>query len=161
MATRLIHHAYRAAQYVRLLYWRVVRPDVYGAKVVVIGLDQTVLLIRHSYARSDMYMLPGGGVRRGEDVMAAAAREVWEETGIVVDALSLHGRFLDMAKGARNHISVFAAHASGGVPCADGREIIEAAWFSLDALPTNISSASLKRILEIRDGRLPDSDVWP
>lgn len=148
---RSIHIAYRIAQHLRMLWWRVTRPHVYGAKMVVLGPDRTVLLIRHSYVRSDQWMLPGGGVRRGEDAAVAAAREVLEETGIETAAIRLHGEFLDAARGARNHISLFVGEG-GGEPRCDGREIVAAEWHSLDALPDTIASGSLRRILEVRDG---------
>lgn len=158
-AMSLLHIAYRAAQTLRLLYWRVFRPNVHGAKTVVIDDQRRVLLIRHSYSKQHLFMLPGGGVGRGEDPILAAAREVREETGILATDLRLHGQFLDTAKGARNHISIYAASSAGGEPRVDGREILEAAWFALDDLPPNVSSASRARIIEVRDG-LPPADRW-
>ena len=159
MSVRIIHIAYRIAQRLRMLWWRVVRPHVYGAKVVVLGPDSTVLLIRHSYVSSDQWMLPGGGVRRREDAAVAAAREVLEETGIALTAIRLHGEFLDTARGARNHISLFVGEGAGE-PCCDGREIVATAWHRLDALPDSIAPASLRRILEVRDGKTPSSPDW-
>lgn len=158
---RIVWLAYRCAQALRLAWWRLARPSVYGAKVVVLSPDHHVLLIRHSYARRDQFMLPGGGVRRGEDPAAAAVREVAEETGIAISGLRLHGRFLDTAKGARNHISIYVADADRGEPQVDGREIVEACWLPINALPANISSASRKRIEEVRDGHAPPSSDWP
>ncbi len=157
---RPIHIAYRTAQALRMLWWRIARPHVHGAKVVVLGPDRTVLLIRHSYASSALWMLPGGGVRRGEDASVAAAREVWEETAIKVAALRLHGEFIETSRGARNHISIFVGDGSGE-PCCDGREIIAAAWHPLDALPASMASGSLKRIIEVRDGLPPPVTDWP
>ncbi len=142
-----------------MLWWRVARPHVYGAKVVVLGPDRHVLLIRHSYVQSETWMLPGGGVRRGEDAVAAATREVREETGIMVSALRLHGRFLETSRGARNHISIFIGHGDGEPRC-DGREIVAAAWHQLDALPA-VASGSLRRIIEVRDGQPPAEPEWP
>lgn len=159
MSVRPIHIAYRIAQRLRMLWWRVARPDVYGAKVVVLGSYRTVLLIRHSYVSSERWMLPGGGVRRSEDAAAAAAREVLEETGVVLAAVRLHGEFLDTARGARNHISLFVGEGTGEPRC-DGREIVAAEWHPLDAMPDSIAAASLRRILEVRDGKLPSSPDW-
>ncbi len=156
---RPIHIAYRAAQALRMLWWRIARPHVHGAKVVVLGPDCTVLLIRHSYASSNLWMLPGGGVQRGEDAEVAAAREVREETGIALTGIRLHGEFLERARGARNHISVFVGEAAGEPSC-DGREILAAAWHPLDTLPANIAAASHRRIVEARNGRMSSSPDW-
>ncbi len=152
---------YRVAQQLRLLWWRVARPDVYGAKTVVLTADRHVLLVRHSYQNPESYMLPGGGVRRDEDPAIAAAREVREETGVIIAALRLHGRFLDTRRGARNHISIFAASAERQPPVVDGREIIEASWHPIDALPANIAAATRARIIEIRDGQPPAAEWLP
>lgn len=155
-----IHLAYRAAQTLRMLWWRIARPHVHGAKVVVLGPERTVLLIRHSYASSELWMLPGGGVRRGEDAEVAAAREVLEETAIAVGALRLHGEFLETSRGARNHINIFVGEGKGEPRC-DGREIVAAAWHPLDTLPANIASGSFRRIVEVRDGLPPVGPDWP
>lgn len=160
MSIRPIHIAYRIAQRLRMLWWRVARPHVHGAKVVVLGPDHSVLLIRHSYVVSTQWMLPGGGVRRGEDAADAAVREVLEETGIVLASVRLHGEFLDTARGARNHISIFIGKGAGEPSC-DGREIVAADWHPLDALPDSIASGSLKRIVEVRDGLPPVGRDWP
>ena len=159
MSVRPIHIAYRIAQRLRMLWWRLARPHVYGAKVVVLGPERTVLLIRHSYVSSEQWMLPGGGVRRGEDAAVAAAREVLEETGVALAAVRLHGEFLDTGRGARNHISIFIGEGTGEPRC-DGREIVAAEWHPIDALPDGIASASLRRIVEVRDGKTPSSPDW-
>ncbi len=55
------------------------RPSVYG--IVMHG--QQVLLAQSHHTRR--YVLPGGGIEKGEAVEAALRREVWEETGVQVD----------------------------------------------------------------------------
>lgn len=156
----LFRLAYRLAQRARMLWWRIARPHVHGVKVVVLGPHRSVLLIRHSYASPDLWMLPGGGVKRGEDAAVAGAREVREETGIAPSAPHLHGAFLEAARGARNHISVFVAKGAGEPRC-DGREIIEADWHPLDSLPANIAAGSRNRIIEVRDSLPPAGPDWP
>ena len=156
---RLVRLAYRAAQRARRLWWRVARPNVYGAKAVVIDPQRRVLLVRHSYTR-DAWMLPGGGVKPAEDAAAAVLREIAEETGVAARAPRLHGQFLDTRQGARNHISLFVCDADGEPPRVDGGEIVEARWFPMDALPPDIALATGRRVTEVRDGRSPDGPDW-
>ncbi|MEM1134142.1 MAG: NUDIX domain-containing protein [Pseudomonadota bacterium] len=143
-----IHLLYRLAQTVRGVYWRVVRPKVYGAKLLVRNRQGEVLLIRHSYGRSDLYMLPGGGIKRGETALQAARRELREEVGCRAEELVLLGEYLDTSKGARNHVSVFTATTSDQ-PQIDGREIVEATFFPVTDLPANASTASRRRVAEM------------
>lgn len=160
MSPRIV--AYTIAHNLRLLWWRVRRPNVYGTKAVVLNDRREVLLVRHTYAMRGLYMLPGGGYQLNEDPAEAAAREVVEETGVRLSGpMRLHGAFVETARGARNHIHVYVGFAeSGAAPTADGQEIAEARWFPLDALPANLSGPSAQRIIEVRDGLTPPSSEW-
>ncbi len=44
-----------------------------------------ILLIRHEKVEGEVWLLPGGGVRVGESLVAALQRELWEETGLFPD----------------------------------------------------------------------------
>lgn len=143
---------YRAANAAKHLYWRLARPNVHGAKLLIFDAGGQLLLIRHSYGRSDLFMLPGGGIKRGETPVAAAHREAGEEVGCTVRDVRPLGVFLDTSRGARNHVHVFTARTDDS-PRADGREIVEAGFFALDALPESTSDATLRRIDDWRAGR--------
>jgi len=54
------------------------RPSVYG----LIVQDNKLLVVRALYTK--LYVLPGGGIEKGESIDAALIREVKEETGIPV-----------------------------------------------------------------------------
>ncbi len=153
-----LHLAYRIAQKLRRVYWRVFKPRVYGVKVVALRDGTHALLVRHSYQSRELFMLPGGGIHRGESVLAAAIRELREETGCTLSDPRIHGAFFSSAEGARNQITVVTGTASGE-PRVDGREIIEAAFVPLDPLPGNLAPATRRRVIEVRDG-LPPADHW-
>lgn len=145
-----VHLAYRLARVLRDLYWRVARPDVYGVKAIVRRGD-AVLLIRHSYTRSDQWMLPGGGGGREESIADTAIREVREEAGCAIRDVVEVGRLLRSAKGARNHLA-FVAALTDDDPVADGREIVAARFFPLDALPETTSPLTRRMIAHWQSG---------
>jgi 8-oxo-dGTP pyrophosphatase MutT (NUDIX family) len=58
------------------------RPSVYG----IILHDANVLLVKA--AHTSKYVLPGGGLNKGEAIETALIREVIEETGIEEDLVS-------------------------------------------------------------------------
>ena len=49
---------------------------------VIVDTDEGILLVSHSRDDDPIYMLPGGGVKRGEHSICAAVRELYEETGL-------------------------------------------------------------------------------
>ncbi len=62
-----------------------VERPVAGVGVVVIQDGQILLVERGRGANAGMWAVPGGKVDYGESMRAAAAREVAEETGLIVD----------------------------------------------------------------------------
>ncbi len=102
-----------------LLRWR-----TRGVKLLVFDRDGRVLLVRHRYGRSDLHMLPGGGIARGEAPELAAARELREETGCVARALAMVARYESRAEGRRDTVFLFTARTDE-MPVPDGRELAE------------------------------------
>lgn len=136
--------ALRTAHFLRLRWWRMTGRSVIGCRVLVLDDADRVLLIRHSYG-TRRWMMPGGGVRHGEDVARAAAREVLEEVGLKIDHL-IEIEFADEdLQGARNHVHVLAGWASQA-PVPDGREVIEARFFALEDLPPDTASRLAARL---------------
>jgi ADP-ribose pyrophosphatase YjhB (NUDIX family) len=132
------------AHAVRLRWWRIAGTRVTGCRVVAIDAADRVLLIRHSYGKAH-WMLPGGGMKRGEDPISAAIRECREECGLhLADATEI-GVVADMMHGSNNDVRVVAGWTQGE-PVADRREIAEAAFFALHELPQDIA-ASLPGLL--------------
>lgn len=129
--------ALRSAHAVRLVWWRVRRPDLSGCRVLVQDEAGRVLLVRHHYG-SGNWMLPGGGMQRGEDPLAAAARELAEEVHcrLVDPVLALVTE--EALQGATNRIFVVAGRTADQ-PKPDGREIAAAEWFDPAELPAQTS----------------------
>ncbi|MGI6086068.1 MAG: NUDIX domain-containing protein [Acetivibrionales bacterium] len=92
--------------------------------------DNKVLLVRHTYgAYRGKLLIPGGYIKQGEMPEIAAAREVFEETGVVAEAESiLCIRFLPDA-----WYVAFMMRYISGEPVSDGIENSEAAFFDLNA----------------------------
>ncbi|QAY75177.1 NUDIX domain-containing protein [Sphingosinicella sp. BN140058] len=140
---RLLDLLYR----VQKRMWRIFRPRTRGVKVMLIDRDGAILLIRNNYGRSDLWVLPGGGIRPFEAPEAAAGREVREELGCGLRGLSLRATLFSGAEGKRDTVFLFAAEAVGD-PAPASLEVAEAGWFALDTLPQATSPATRRRIDE-------------
>ena len=137
--------ALRLAHIARLAWWQVRRPEVHGCNVIVLNPDGEVLLVRHSYHSTGLWMLPGGGIGKHENAVQAAIREVAEETGCAVAEAREVAVETVRTSGARNDIHLVTA-TTVDTPAADGREIVAAEFFALNALPEPTAKAARRRI---------------
>ena len=135
--------------------WRILRPRTRGVKVMLFNASDELLLVRNTYGRKDLFLLPGGGVRPFEAPEKAAAREVKEELGCGVEALSFVSLHASSFEGKRDTVHLYRARVAGTVR-ADGIEVAEACFFALENLPDSVSPATLRRIAEHRGERAPD-----
>jgi len=125
--------ALRVAHRLRTHWWRVRAPRIAGCRVIALDSEGRVLLVRHSYG-SGAWMPPGGGLGAREEPMAAGLRELAEETGCTLDNAVEVTRTVERLHGAGNRVHVIVGRTASA-PRIDRREIIEAAFFALDALP--------------------------
>jgi 8-oxo-dGTP diphosphatase len=106
-----------------------------GAACVIERGDGSVLLVRLTYR--DRWGLPGGLIKRNEDVGVCARREVEEEIGLDVVLTSEPAVVVD-SRPQRIDV-VFRARPAAGVDPDDAHarsaEILEARWFPADELP--------------------------
>jgi len=153
-----VRRALNLAYELKRRFWKLFRLPSRGVKVMLFNDSDELMLIRNSYGRSDLFVLPGGGVRPFEAPEKAAKREVREELGCEIDRLAPLSTHFSAAEGKRDTIHLFAAHAVG-LPSPDNFEVEEARYFSLDALPPNISAATLRRIDEWL-GRRKKDGTW-
>ncbi|HEY7294803.1 MAG TPA: NUDIX hydrolase [Dehalococcoidia bacterium] len=100
---------------------------------VVATRDGAILLTRRNHEpRIGMWSFPAGFVDAYENVVQAAAREAWEETGVRVRVGPLLGIFQE--PGSRVVFIAFAAQAGDETPVC-GDECLEVRYFPPDALP--------------------------
>src|SRR5437763_8940874 len=143
---------YRAISRALLQPWfRLSRGTTLGVRAAVIDRENRVLLVRHSYAPG--WLLPGGGVERGETVIEAVRRELREEGGIVVTGNpALHGVFSNEANFPGDHIVCFVIREFIRTPWSPSAEIAAAQFFPVSALPPDATGGTLRRIAEIIEG---------
>lgn len=129
--------ALRLAHAVRRRWWRLAGTRLNGCRVFAFDEAGRILLIRHSYG-SGNWMLPGGGIGRGEDPLEAALRELREECSCALDRARLFTVVEEPLYGTVNRVHLVTGLAAG-TPKGDGREVIELAFFAPDALPERLS----------------------
>ncbi len=140
-------------------YWHLSRGVTLGVRAAALDADGRVFLVRHTYVPG--WHLPGGGVERGETAIDALARELREEACIeLAGEPRLHGVYLNVNASDRDHVLVYVVR-DFQVAAAKGpdREIAEAGFFPLDALPEGVTPATAARLEEIGGGR-PPATVW-
>lgn len=137
---------------------RQMRGMTLGARTAAIDAERRVLLVRHGY--SPGWILPGGGVERSETVFAAALRELREEAGIVAEEEPrLHGLFSNHERFPGDHIACFVLRRFAREPFKPSAEIAAAEFFAADALPSDTTAGTRRRIEEILFGR-PIAHHW-
>jgi ADP-ribose pyrophosphatase YjhB (NUDIX family) len=142
---RLLYLAHR-------IYCFFFRPLTLGVRVMMIQNDQ-VLLVRHTYMEG--WFMPGGGVKRGETLDHAARRETREETGSVLNNLSLVGAFTHFKEWKSDHNLLFLS-TDFTVSGKHDQEIAEMRFFPLDNLPADLPAGHRQRLEEYRDGNQPN-----
>ena len=95
-------------------------------------------------------MLPGGRVRRGEDRVNTAMREMRQELGVVgsewreIGCLAARSRYRRHSRAdvPRRHSTYYVeAEVQSSVLRPRAAELADAAWFTVDSLPSDASDA--------------------
>lgn len=124
----------------------------------VVFKDDRVLLVRRGKAPAlGQWAIPGGSVRLGETLQAAAEREIREETGIRIVAGKPIYTFDVVDRDAENRIRYhyviidFEATYQGGALRA-GDDALEARWVAADELKGLAVSRPTRQLLRRRYG---------
>jgi 8-oxo-dGTP pyrophosphatase MutT (NUDIX family) len=139
------------------LYLYFVRPITLGVRVMMVR-DGQVLLVRHTYVHG--WYMPGGGIQRGETLDAAARREASEEVGAELHDLRLVGAFTNFKELKSDHNILFLS-TDFTVGRKQDREIAEARFFPLHALPDGLWPGHRRRLEELVSAKdFPQFGEW-
>ena len=130
---KLHRSALQAAHTVRHRWRKWRKVPISGISVIVTNQAGEVMLLRHSYGPK-AWGLPGGGMSAGEDPEDCARRELREEVGLAVEKFERLGVLNETLSGSPHTSHVFTVEVSQN-PKPDGREILEARFFAVNALP--------------------------
>lgn len=129
------------------------------AVIAMVARGDRVLLARRGKGSvPDPWGFPGGLIEPGETVLAAAMRELAEETGIraraeaVVEVLDVIAHDQDGRVKTHFILNAVRMHWLAGEPAA-ASDVIACGWFTLDQISTMPSHPNLPRLAATLLGR--------
>ncbi len=153
------HRIFKTASRLVLQPWfRQTRGMTLGTRTAVFDGQGRVLLVQHSYAPG--WLLPGGGVERGETIYQSAAREIRDEACVIAEEQpELKGICLNDVQFPGDHIAVLVLRKFSQRPFKPTLEIARAEFFHTHDLPVGTSDGTRRRLAEI-SARAAISPMW-
>lgn len=128
--------------------WLVVQLAPPRTRVIIINKGK--LLLTQAWLGDGSWVLPGGGLHRGEDAKQGAVREVQEETGLTLDPAQLHlqGKFSTRSTGIPVRLIIFWAEIDeSALVLRTSAELAEAGWYSQNQIARMRLSQPTQQIL--------------
>jgi 8-oxo-dGTP diphosphatase len=121
------------------------RPDAIAAASMCLWRDDKVLLVKRP---EGVWALPGGKVEPGETTAEAAEREIFEETGIVAEALEVLGVFeiTSPKNGIRYVLTCHMGRWISGEAIA-ASDALDVVWASIDEVGTLPLAPHVKSVI--------------
>lgn len=140
-------------------YFLMKRPMTLGVRALIHDrAERRIFLIRHTYVPG--WQMPGGGVEVGETMAESLARECEEEGNVVLTGPPLlRSIHFNRRQSRRDHVAFYLVEDFRQTqPKRPDREIAEAGFFPLDALPGETTPATHRRIAEVFGGQAASAD---
>jgi len=147
-------------------YWKVLRSKVGKERIIIPGVDVAVtsskgiLLVRNK--DNGNWFLPGGLQELGESIFETGTREVLEELGIEITAISLISVYSG-SKWVRKYsngdelqsltflLSCEVRESELGSITIDESELIEYGWFKPNELPKNMQDYAASMVKDVAE----------
>jgi 8-oxo-dGTP diphosphatase len=113
---------------------------------VICRRGKRILLVARSQSK---WALPGGILKRGEDLTNAALRELKEETRLSGKA----AKFLFDFRGKQKHHHVFSCEIPNSAKARPSNEISKCRWVHVDDIPRLLTSAPTNGIVKLMSQR--------
>lgn len=129
-----------------------------GVRAACFDEKGRIFLVRHTYVPG--WYLPGGGMERHETALQALAKEIREEGNLqAVTKPELFHVYFNNKVSKRDHVFLYRLEVFQTEPKKADREIAESGFFDLADLPKDTTSATHRRLKELR-GEVPVADYW-
>lgn len=115
------------------------------AALILDSADNILLLLRNKSPEKGCWTLPGGKLNYDEDFYTAIRREVKEETGLAIDAISLLTitEPFDNINNEQWFTPVFLVNKKNGIAeNLEPESHLDLSWFPLSEIPNNINTTT-------------------